>query len=162
MTRRRKRRNAPPGAVTPVLGPAETPPENGDWSAISPRRPSAPLPLAFALQWIEIEKSHDREAEEASWRATWEADLSASPLGSAGVQGFLAGDRNQGKASDALTGDTITDDQIRGFRRLHPDSPVILDQLMRAIHSADLELRSDARARFADAINALGRSSRQV
>jgi hypothetical protein len=78
-----------------------------------------------------------REVEESSWRATW------------GV------DRDPRKSSGALTGDTITDDQIREFRRLHPDDPAILDQLMRAIHGEDRELRAMARSGFADAINAL-------
>jgi len=54
-----------------------------------------------------------------------------------------------------LTASTITDDAIRQHYRANRDVR-LLDMLMIAIYSHDVELRSDARAHFAARVNALG------
>lgn len=51
----------------------------------------------------------------------------------------------------------VTDAQIRDETRANP---AMLDQLMVAIHSTDHELRSLARAEFADAISARAKGGR--
>ncbi len=50
-----------------------------------------------------------------------------------------------------ITAETLTDEQIRAYRRAHPES---LDMLMVAIYSHDGEMRVSFRSWFAAVINA--------